>query len=148
MLAAVQLALLQIVYEIQILSDRHFKIEGRLLGQIAYLALSRYRILQNVDAVYLGFARRARQISGQNAHRCGFSRAVRPEETDDLSLLNGETDIVHRLFVSIPFYKIFDSYHLLLQFYAVRRYIFKIYYRDRSGNFPKHRPRHARFTWK
>src|SRR5581483_2769908 len=65
------------------------------LGQIADMTLDFERLLENVVSCNTGFSFGGRQEAGQNAHSGGLSRAVRPQETHDLTLLDFKTYVIY-----------------------------------------------------
>lgn len=87
--------------EPQILHRRHVHVERRDLRQIADLPLGLLRLLKDVDAVdaHRPFCRG--EISRQNVHRRGFSRAVRPQQSADLALFDGEAQVLHRHVIAV-----------------------------------------------
>src|ERR1700728_1286334 len=52
-------------------------------------------MLENVEASHVAGTSGGRQKAGQNPHRGGFTGAVRPQESNDLALLDFKGNVVH-----------------------------------------------------
>ena len=85
---AVKRAFFQIINEIQVFLDRHFKVKRRHFRQKADFFLDGHRMLQYIESVDHGSARCGGKISRENVHGRGLARAVRPEKTDNLSFFH------------------------------------------------------------
>ena len=75
---------LKLCHKVQILLHSHFRVERRLLRQIAYTGFSLLRLLRQTEAGYLYLALGGRQIAGKDIHNGGFARAVWPQQAVDL----------------------------------------------------------------
>jgi len=83
-------------YKAQEAPRRHLAIERRAFGQIAHAFLRAAAILRHIDVedfrdAFVGF-----EVTGDHSHCGRLAGAVRPQETDDLSDVERETDAVHR----------------------------------------------------
>src|SRR5690625_1901729 len=54
-------------------------------------------LLLNVVAAHRHTPGSAVSEAGQHRYQCGFARAIGPQQTEKLAVLNGETDVVERL---------------------------------------------------
>ena len=97
---------LQVKNKVQVFRYGHVQVQGRLLRQVADLPLGGDRILQNVDAADAGGAGAGGEVPGDDVHGCGFSRAVRTQETHDLPIPNGERETVDAPLFTIGFCEI------------------------------------------
>ena len=69
---------LELCHKVQILLHGHFRVERRLLRQIAYTGFSLLRLLRQTEAGYLYLALGGRQIAGNDIHSGGFTCSIRP----------------------------------------------------------------------
>ena len=106
-----ELAALQLVVEVQVLVHRHVQVEGRLLGQVADLLFGVEGIPQHVDARHADPSRRGGEVAREDVHGGGLTRAVGPEEADDLALADGEADVVHGAVGAVVLDQMFDLDH-------------------------------------
>ena len=109
--ASVELAPLEVVYEIQIFRNRHIGIKWRLLGQKSYVFLSLYRMLGYVHTVYIYLARGSREISRKDIHSGTLTRTVRSEQTDYLTLADLKRDVADGIIRAKALNKIFYFDH-------------------------------------
>src|SRR5690606_10369069 len=80
--------------EAQVVDDRHVRVEGRALGQVANAAPHGERVLENVVAVHGGRPGRWRKEARQNLRGGRLPCAIRSEETDDFALSYFEAHLV------------------------------------------------------
>ena len=111
---AVEFAFFQVENKVQILTDRHFGIERRKFGQIAYAPLRLCRFFENVMTADGDRAGRKRGITRYHIQRRRFSRAVRSQKPDDLALFDCKRHVVDDGFRAVAFRKPFNCYHLFL----------------------------------
>ena len=103
-------------HKLQVLANFHVGVQGRRFRQVADPLLDFKRLL---DDIKTGDARRAFRgghKAGEHAHRGGFSRAVRPEKTDDLPLLNREGYMIDRDVARVALRQSFDLDHKIFCF--------------------------------
>ena len=81
-------------HKAQILVGFHVGIEGRRFRQIADAAAHLKRLLQHIKTCDACRTRGGRQKAREHAHGCGFSGAVGAKETDDLTFVHGEGNLI------------------------------------------------------
>ena len=106
-----ELAALQLVVEAQVLVHRHVQVEGGLLGEVADLLFGVEGISQHVDACHADPSRGGGEVAREDVHGGGLTRAVGPEEADDLALADGEADVVHGAIGAVVLDQMFDLNH-------------------------------------
>ena len=111
MLFPVELALLQLVDEVQILVHLHIDVQRRLLGKEADEFLRFVGVFQNIDTAYLRGTGGGGKISREDIHRRTLARAVGAEKADNFSFSHGKADIVHGEFRAVAFYQMTDFNH-------------------------------------
>ena len=111
MLFAVERAFFEVVNKIQIFLDRHFEIERRGFGKKTDLFLHGERMLENIQPVHHSTSRRGGEISREDIHRCGFSRAVRTEKANDFAFFDFKADVVYGIAFAVLFCQMFHFYH-------------------------------------
>ena len=81
--------------EIQILVDGHVVVRGERVGHVADAAARILRLLADGDAVDEHVALGRLFQRGDDAHGGGLARAVRPDEAEDVAVVEGEREVVH-----------------------------------------------------
>ena len=99
---------LEIAAERKILIDAHLRIEGKLLRQIPDIPLCGVCFCENVVSVDPHRAGGCAEISGEDIHRGGLSRAVEPEKSHDLALADAEAHVRKRLLFPVIFDQMFN----------------------------------------
>ena len=89
--------------KVQVLPHRHFRVERRLLRQIAHAGLGLVGLLRQRVPRHRYLPAGSREIPGEDIHNGRLARAVGPEQTVDLAVLHRERDIVHRQMTAVFF---------------------------------------------
>ena len=89
--------------EHQILAGSHLAVNGRLLGEIADVALCLDGFIENIMTVNLDLARGGGKTAREYVHSGRFARTVRAEQTVYLSGLDVERDIVNGKVIAVLF---------------------------------------------
>ena len=108
---------LKLCHKIQILLHSHFRVERRLLRQIAYTGFSLLRLLRQTEAGYLYLALGGRQIAGKDIHNGGFARAVWPQQAVDLAVRHRKREILHSRAAAVGLAQVRNFDHSKLSFY-------------------------------
>ena len=97
----------------QVLLHRHFRVKGRLFGQIAHTGLGGIGLLGQRVPCHRHLPTGGREIAGEDVHNGGFARAVGPQQTTDLAICHGKRDIVHGKMIAVLFGEMrnFDHVH-------------------------------------
>ena len=90
-------------HKVQVGLDRHFRVERRIFREIADPAPDLEALLKNIVPGDARGAVARRHVAGEDAHRGGLARAVRPQKSEDFTLLDGEGNCVHRLSTVVHF---------------------------------------------
>ena len=101
---------LQFRSKLQIFQYSHIHIQRRYFRKITDAFLCLLRFLQNVMAVDHNFSFGCRQVSCDNIHRRGFSRAVRPKKAINLPFFHRKIQSVDRKMVPITLYQVLHLY--------------------------------------
>ena len=96
---------------VEVLADGHVGIERRRLRQIAGMSLRLDRLIEDVEPGDLCAAVRGRHVAGEDAHRGGLARAIGAKESQDLALLDRETDVVYGCDAAVAFGEVLDLDH-------------------------------------
>ena len=94
---------LGLAHKAQVFQRRHVQIDRRLLRQIADAAFGLVGLVKDVIPVDGHSAGRGRQAAGDNVHGCAFSRAVGAEKAVNLSLFDGDAQVVDGDMVAVLF---------------------------------------------
>ena len=86
----------QLGHKAQVFLHRHFRIEGRLLGQVSQLTPCLHGLFQNIMPADDHTALAGGEIPGQHVHGGGFAGAVGPQQTADLPGGNRKGQILYR----------------------------------------------------
>ena len=108
---------LELCHKVQILLHGHFRVERRLLRQIAYTGFSLLRLLRQTEAGYLYLALGGRQIAGKDIHNGGFARAVWPQQAVDLAVRHRKREILHGRAAAVGLAQVRNFDHSKLSFY-------------------------------
>ena len=93
----------ELCHKVQVLPHRHFRVEGRLLRQIAHAGLGLVGLLRQRVPRHRYLPAGSREIPGEDIHNGRLARAVGPEQTVDLAVFHRERDIVHRQMTAVFF---------------------------------------------
>ena len=104
----------QFCHEVQVFSDSHVNIQRRKLRQITDGTLCLLRIFLDIFAIDSHSALRGCQITRDDVHGRGFTRAVRTKKAVNLSLFHTEREMIYGNMVTIFFCKIAYFYHICL----------------------------------
>ena len=102
---------LKLCHKVQILLHDHFRVERRLLRQVADEPLGRAGLLENVVPVDAHTPACGGQAASYDVHGGGLSCAVWPQEAVDMPLLDFKGEIVHRQEISITLCQVFHCDH-------------------------------------
>ena len=83
----------QLCSKIQIFLHRHFRVERRLLGQIAHTGLGLLGLLRQAEARHLHFTGGGGKVAGEDIHDRGLARAVGAEQAEDLAVAHRKGQI-------------------------------------------------------
>ena len=97
--------------EFEELTHVHVEVQGVVLRQIAYLAADFQGVVVDAVAADGGFALGWRDVASENLHEGGFAGTVGTEQTDHLTFLNSEADIVDSPLTVVDFSYIVNLYH-------------------------------------
>ena len=89
----------------QILLDEHFRVERRVLRQVANLALNGQTVDLDVYAADGHRARRGLEVAGQDLHHRGLAGAVLPEQTHDVAPSDLEVEVLHGPESTVPLFQ-------------------------------------------
>ncbi len=89
--------------EIQKLTDRHFTVAGRALGEIAHAGFGGDGRAFDVIAAHRYLAGGRRDESGDHAHGGRLPGTVGAQESQHLARCHGERQVVHGKFVAVSF---------------------------------------------
>ena len=79
--------------EVEIARHRHVGVERDVLREIADAATHFDRLVEHAKASHVSLASCWRQEAREDAHRCRFTGAVRPEKAENLAFLGGERHV-------------------------------------------------------
>ena len=96
---------LQFGRKLQIFLHGHFRVEGRLLGQIAHAGFGSIGLLRQRMPRHRYLPAGSREISGQNVHDGGFSCTVWPQQAKDSAVLYRKGEVIHRQMSAVFFGK-------------------------------------------
>jgi hypothetical protein len=108
---------LKLCHKVQILLHGHFRVERRLLRQVAHTGLGLLRLLRQTEAGYLYLALGGRQIAGEDIHNGGFARAVWPQQAVDLAIRHHKREILHSRAAAVGLVQVRNFDHSKLSFY-------------------------------
>ncbi len=89
--------------EFQELADVHIRVERIRFRKVTYPAADLQGLFGHIVPANRCRATSRRQITGNNLHGGRLSRPVRAQESNDLTLLQAETDTVHRFLLPVLF---------------------------------------------
>ena len=104
----------QFCHEIQVFSDSHVNIQRRKLRQITDGTLCLLWIFLDIFAIDRHSTLRGCQITRDDVHGRGFTRAVWTKKSVNLSLFHTEREMIYGNMVTIFFCKIAYFYHICL----------------------------------
>ena len=104
---------LQLIHKIEILINRHIKIQRWLFGKITDVTARLNRIVKHIKACDGCASAACGKISRKDIHRRGFSGTVRTEKSDDFTFFYLKRYPADRFFRSVPFGKVCNLNHTL-----------------------------------
>ena len=108
---------LELGRKVQIFLHGHFRVQRRLLRQVAHTGLGLLRLLRQTEAGYLYLALGGRQIAGEDIHNGGFARAVWPQQAVDLAIRHHKREILHSRAAAVGLVQVRNFDHSKLSFY-------------------------------
>ena len=109
---------LELCRKVQILLHGHFRVERRLLRQVAHTGLGLLCLLRQTEAGHLYLALGGGQIAGKNIHNGGFARAVGPQQAVDLAVRHRKREILHGRAAAVGLAQVRNFDHSKLSFYS------------------------------
>ena len=109
---------LELCHKVQILLHGHFRVERRLLRQVAYTSFGLLRLLRQTEPGYLHLALGGCQIAGEDIHNGGFARAVGPQQAVDLAVRHRKREILHGRAAAVGLAQVRNFDHSKLSFYS------------------------------
>ncbi len=95
-------------HKLQVFQNCHVHVKGRLLRQIADIPLGLVRFCEDIVPVDEYLALGGPKVPCHDIHSCGFPCAVGPEESIDLSLLDGKIQVIYSHVIAVVFHQISD----------------------------------------
>ena len=86
---------LELCRKVQILLHGHFRIERRLLGQVAHTGLGLLRLFRQTETRHLNFAAGGCKVAGEDIHNRRFSGAIGPQQAEDLTVTHCKGQILN-----------------------------------------------------
>ena len=107
---------LKLCHKVQILLHGHFRVERRLLRQVAHTGFGLLRLLRQTKAGHLHLALGGGQIAGKDIHNGGFARAVGAKQAVDLAVRHRKREILHGRAAAVGFAQVRNFDHSKLSF--------------------------------
>ena len=109
---------LELCHKVQILLHGHFRVERRLLRQVAYTGFGLLCLLRQTEPGHLHLALGGCQIAGEDIHNGGFARAVGPQQAVDLAVRHRKREILHGRAAAVGLAQVRNFDHSKLSFYS------------------------------
>ena len=84
--------------ELEKIADGHVIVERGGLGQVANFTFCEFGLIGHRDPADLGIAAIGAEESGDHPHGCGLSSTIGTKESEDLTLINGEREVINDSF--------------------------------------------------
>src|SRR5437763_6125683 len=104
--------LAKLAAEVEVFLDLHFGVKRDVFREISQGLAHLLGLMEDIKAIDARPATGGRQITRQHLQRGRFSRAVWPEESDDLPFGHIKADMVNRQCLAVFFGQIFDRNHV------------------------------------
>ena len=107
---------LELCHKVQILLHGHFRVERRLLRQVAHTGFGLLCLLRQTESGYLHLALSGGKIAGKDIHNGGFARAVGPQQAVDLAIRHRKREILHGRAAAVGLAQVRNFDHSKLSF--------------------------------
>ena len=108
---------LKLCHKVQILLHGHFRVERRLLRQVAHTGLGLLCLLRQTEPGHLHLALGWGKIAGKDIHNGGFARTVGAKQTVDLAVRHRKREILHGRAAAVGLAQVRNFDHSKLSFY-------------------------------